>query len=62
MLWRDDSVAIGLSTGLIFFGLLVWKYRFRLSWPQMIFAAVFGGAAVYHIVWVIWGGGRTGWP
>ncbi len=62
MLWRDEALAIGLGTGMIFFVLLAWKYRFKLSWPQIVFGAVCGGLAVYHICWVFWGGGRTGWP
>lgn len=62
MIWHDEAMAIGGLAGVLFFALLVWQYRFRVTWAQMCTGAVAGGLAVYHIVWVFWGGGRTGWP
>lgn len=66
MLWQDDVLAIGGLAGLVFLILLIIKYRWRchagLTWPQIFMAAGAGGLAVYHIIWVVWGQGRTGWP
>lgn len=66
MLWRDEALAIGAVAGVVFLIMLIYKYRWKhcgaLTWPQIFLGAGAGGLAVYHIVWVVWGQGRTGWP
>lgn len=61
------QIEIGYMVVAIFFGiglgaLLFWRQRRTLSIPKIIFSGIASMFAVYYILHVVFGSGRTGWP
>ncbi|MBI9081097.1 MAG: hypothetical protein JEY79_15330 [Pseudodesulfovibrio sp.] len=48
--------AIGLGA------LLYWRQRRTMSIPKIIFSMIGATFAIYYILYVVLGKGRTGWP
>jgi len=52
------AILLGVAVGILLF----WRQRRTLSIPKIIFSMVGTVFAVYYILHVVFGSGRTGWP
>ncbi len=59
---EEGHLVIAILSAIGFGALLFWRQRRTLSVPKIIFSMVGMGFAVYYILYVVFGSGRTGWP
>jgi len=52
------AVLAGVGIGILLF----WRQRLTMSIPKIVFSMIGTAFAVYYILYVVLGSGRTGWP